>query len=80
MASWLENFRHQGYVVEVQFVAKNWVQNVFFWGYLEVYSFDWNLRLLSYNVIIMLVSLFFLQEEEEGGRCKTEALKTTNKV
>jgi hypothetical protein len=35
---------------------------------------------LSYNLIIMLVSLFFLQEEEEeeGGRLKTEALKTTN--
>jgi hypothetical protein len=28
---------------------------------------------------IMLVSLFFLQAEEEGGRFETEALKTTNK-
>jgi len=79
MDSWLETFRHQGYVVEVHFVVKNWVQNIFFWGYLEVYSFDWNLRLLSYNLIIMLASLFFLQGEEEGGRFKTEALKTTNK-
>jgi hypothetical protein len=62
--------------VEVHFVVKNRVQNIFFGGYLEVYSFDW--RLLSYNLIMMLVSLFFLQEEEEGGRFKTEALKTTN--
>jgi len=49
--------------------------NIFFWGYLEVYNFDWNLRLLSY-LIIMLVSLFFLQEEEEGRQFKTEVLKT----